>query len=80
VGVILVYQKTDKIKKLGFLFWPVADALRSNYSQTPQTILQRLNSSYDKRISVIFNGYLKYTRQAFSSIFTTTIVEQTANA
>ncbi len=79
-GIIVVYQKTHKVKKLGFLFWPAADAFSNNYSQTPQTILQHLNTGYDKRISVLLNDYLKYTRQAFTSIFTTTSTERTANA
>lgn len=42
-GVIMVYQKTDKIKKLGFIFWPAIDAFSNNYLATPQTILTRLN-------------------------------------
>ena len=43
-GVIMVYQKTDKIKKLGFIFWPATDAFSSNFLATPQTILARLNA------------------------------------
>ncbi|MBC7509910.1 MAG: glycosyltransferase family 2 protein [Ferruginibacter sp.] len=43
-GVIMVYQKTDKIKKLGFIFWPASDAFSSNFLATPQTILTRLNA------------------------------------
>ena len=33
-GVILVYQKTDRIKKLNFMIWPMADALSNNFSVT----------------------------------------------
>ena len=43
-GVIMVYQKTDKFKKLGFIFWPAADAFSNNYQATPQTILTRLSA------------------------------------
>ncbi|MEP6711012.1 MAG: glycosyltransferase family 2 protein [Ferruginibacter sp.] len=42
-AVILVYQKTDKIKKMNFLMWPIADAFRNNYSATPTIILEKLN-------------------------------------
>lgn len=42
-GAIVVYQKTDKFKKLGFIFWPAADAFSNNYKATPHTILTRLN-------------------------------------
>ena len=44
-GVILVYQKTDRFKKLGFIFWPAADAFNNNYQATPQTILTRLSAT-----------------------------------
>ncbi len=43
-GVILVFQKTDKFKKLGFLFWPVADAFTNRFEATPPAILSRLNA------------------------------------
>ncbi|HMJ48530.1 MAG TPA: glycosyltransferase family 2 protein [Ferruginibacter sp.] len=41
-GIILVYQKTNKLKKLNFIIWPVADAFRNNYDATPPVILNRL--------------------------------------
>ena len=41
-GIVVLFQKTDKIKKLGFLFWPATDAFTSDYSATPQLILARL--------------------------------------
>ncbi|MEO6490915.1 MAG: glycosyltransferase family 2 protein [Ferruginibacter sp.] len=41
-GIIMVYQKTDKIKKLNFMIWPVADAVRNNFSATPPVILNKL--------------------------------------
>ena len=42
-GVILLFQKTDRIKKIGFLFWPVKDAVSHNYKATPTQIIQKLN-------------------------------------
>jgi rhamnopyranosyl-N-acetylglucosaminyl-diphospho-decaprenol beta-1,3/1,4-galactofuranosyltransferase len=44
-GIILVYQKTDKVKKLNFLLWPVMDALKNDFSANPSLILTRLSST-----------------------------------
>lgn len=41
-GVIMLFQKTDKAKKLSFIFWPLTDAVKNNFSATPSSILQRL--------------------------------------
>lgn len=41
-GATLLFQKTNKLKKLSFLIWPATDAVRSNYSATPSTILEGL--------------------------------------
>ncbi len=43
IGVILFFQKTDKIKKIGFLIWPVFDAFRNDFSAHPSMILSRLS-------------------------------------
>jgi rhamnopyranosyl-N-acetylglucosaminyl-diphospho-decaprenol beta-1,3/1,4-galactofuranosyltransferase len=43
-GVIMLYQKTDKLKKISFLTWPVADAFTNNFTATPPIILQKLKS------------------------------------
>ena len=43
VGVILVFQKTDKLKKIVFMIWPAVDAITRNYVATPQYILSRLS-------------------------------------
>lgn len=39
-GVILFYQKTHRRQKLFFLAWPVADAFRRKYTDTPASILE----------------------------------------
>ncbi len=41
-GTIMVYQKTDKVKKLNFLIWPLTDAFRNNYTVTPPVIINQL--------------------------------------
>jgi GT2 family glycosyltransferase len=45
VGVILIYQKTDKAKKLNFMLWPAMDALKNDFSADPSIILSRLAGS-----------------------------------
>jgi len=51
-GIILVFQKTNKVKKVGFMLWPVADALRNDFSATPPSILNRLKQSEAKTFQV----------------------------
>jgi GT2 family glycosyltransferase len=69
-GVVMVYQKTDRIKKLGFIFWPATDAFSSNFTQNPQTILTRLKSNPFDNYKMAYSNYIKYTRQALQSFFT----------
>ncbi len=44
-GTILVFQKSNKIKKITFLFWPAADAFTNNFKATPTYITARLNTN-----------------------------------
>lgn len=44
-GVVVFYQKSSKIKKLSFIVWPALDAFKNNFVQTPQSILDRLNTN-----------------------------------
>jgi rhamnopyranosyl-N-acetylglucosaminyl-diphospho-decaprenol beta-1,3/1,4-galactofuranosyltransferase len=39
---LLVFQKSDKFRKLAFMFWPIKDALTKNFNATPTVIMQRL--------------------------------------
>jgi GT2 family glycosyltransferase len=41
-GTIVAFQKTDKLKKLRFIFWPATDAFANNLKATPETITKRL--------------------------------------
>lgn len=61
-AVILVYQKTDRRKKLSFMLWPAGDAISNNFSVTPPTIVNRLNDSVTYKMN---NGSsLKYFWQS----------------
>lgn len=44
MGVVMLYQKTDKIKKLSFMVWPIADAFKNNFDATPTSILTKLKA------------------------------------
>ena len=70
-GVIMVFQKTDKLKKLSFLAWPLTDAFRNDFTATPNTILARLNNRDGKKSFLSsLNNYGRNTRVAINSIFT----------
>lgn len=79
-AVVLVYQKTDKLKKLSFILWPAVDAVTNDFSQSPVTILQRLNSSPQQRWNEGLKNHIKYTRQAFAGLFAPTRTETSVSA
>jgi rhamnopyranosyl-N-acetylglucosaminyl-diphospho-decaprenol beta-1,3/1,4-galactofuranosyltransferase len=56
---ILIYQKTDKLKKLEFILWPAIDAFTSNLEMTPSMILEKLQNW---RSAFKFSGYFKQVR------------------
>ena len=60
-GVILVYQKSNKLKKINFMIWPVKDALKNNCQATPSLVLQRLASGRQHDL----NYYLQLPFKAF---------------
>jgi rhamnopyranosyl-N-acetylglucosaminyl-diphospho-decaprenol beta-1,3/1,4-galactofuranosyltransferase len=41
---VVIYQKTDRIKKLEFILWPAKDALTDNLNVTPSLILEKLRN------------------------------------
>ncbi len=43
-GIIMLYQKTDKVKKLNFVLWPASDAIKNDFSANPSNILLRLSA------------------------------------
>ena len=76
-GIVMVYQKTDRIKKLNFMIWPVSDAINNNFSVTPPVILNRLNSTERGTLQLGTNGLLKNFRHMIQSAFT---LQRTRNA
>ncbi len=52
-GLIMLYQKTNKLKKISFLAWPVADAFTNNFTATPPLILNKLKTNLTHNNSTI---------------------------
>ena len=77
-GIILVYQKTDKLKKLSFMVWPAADAFKNNFTQTPSTIMLRINKPQTKSFGNTVGGYLKNVTASIGEFFVTS-ERRTAN-
>ncbi|MEP6675074.1 MAG: glycosyltransferase family 2 protein [Ferruginibacter sp.] len=57
-GIIMIYQKTDKIRKLNFIMWPAADALTRNFKADLPFVLSRLKEPKQSAVSKI-NTYFK---------------------
>lgn len=77
VGIILVYQKTDKLKKLNFMVWPMRDAISNNFSATPALIIDRLNKPTTKKLQLGTNGNWKSIWQGIIAPFT---IQRSGNA
>lgn len=70
MGVILLYQKTDKAKKLSFIFWPAIDAFRNNFSANPQLILLRLAAKSAATNNSTIGGQLRNAIFSFIDMLT----------
>jgi len=44
-GTIILFQKTNKLKKLSFILWPIADAFTNNCKATPPVILKKISTT-----------------------------------
>jgi rhamnopyranosyl-N-acetylglucosaminyl-diphospho-decaprenol beta-1,3/1,4-galactofuranosyltransferase len=65
-GIVLVYQKSDKLKKLNFIFWPAADAFSNNFAATPGTILERLKTKAQPAYN---NSFITTVKNIWSVLF-----------
>ncbi|MEO8765778.1 MAG: glycosyltransferase family 2 protein [Ginsengibacter sp.] len=56
-GTVVVFQKTNKLKKLSFILWPVADAFTNNCKANPPYILERISTtaSYNMPVNYLFH-------------------------
>lgn len=69
-GIVVVYQRSSKLKKLSFIAWPAFDAFKNNYVHTPQTILQRLNNHTGFHSKINLFASMKNAWQLFANSLT----------
>lgn len=67
VGVVMVYQRTDRLKKIKFLLWPATDAINGNYHATPSFVQRKLSCNTPSRYRYAIRGYLANVHSTFSS-------------
>ena len=79
-GIVILYQKTDRLKKLGFIIWPAADAFTNNYDATPKGVLEKMNGSTAISLNNTINNYLKTIWSALLTPFISQRNRRAANA
>jgi GT2 family glycosyltransferase len=79
-GIILLFQKTQRRKKLMFLLWPIKDAFQYNFSATPSFILSQLNEQAAAKHSFSLLKTFKYIGNLLFSVFNTPAETKTAGA
>ena len=79
-GIVMLYQKTDRMKKLSFIMWPMTDAFAKNFDATPPSILSRLKNKETFSLTGSTTRYLKNTRLNISALFSTLRTGRAANA
>ncbi|MBK8611229.1 MAG: glycosyltransferase family 2 protein [Chitinophagaceae bacterium] len=79
-GLTLLFQKTDKMKKLGFIMWPAVDAFNHNFEASPAHILEKLKSDETINLSGSLNKYLKSSWLSIFASFSAPRTERAANA
>jgi rhamnopyranosyl-N-acetylglucosaminyl-diphospho-decaprenol beta-1,3/1,4-galactofuranosyltransferase len=78
-GVIFYYQKTDRFKKLSFMFWPAADAFAQRFTAEPQIILTRLNKPEPMTAATYISDALKNVTTSLLAPFAALRYRRTAN-
>ena len=79
-AAVLMYQKTDKAKKLRFLIWPAIDAFAHNFEATPQLIVQRLSSNIANTIRLAASNYFRSVGATIISLLTVQRTQKTMDA
>jgi rhamnopyranosyl-N-acetylglucosaminyl-diphospho-decaprenol beta-1,3/1,4-galactofuranosyltransferase len=79
-GIVLLFQKTDRMKKLNFIMWPVADAFKNNFEATPPFILSKLKAKETFSLTGSVNSYVKTTWLNILTSFSSARAGRAANA
>lgn len=58
-GAVLVFQKKDRMKKLGFIGWPMIDALTKNFNATDSFVRKRMKYQYSMPYSKLMMARMK---------------------
>ncbi len=61
-GIILLFQKSNKLRKIQFMLWPVKDAFTNNCNATPALILEKLSSNPRYFITQNFQFLFRQTK------------------
>lgn len=64
-AAILIFQRTDRVKKLSFMVWPAVDAIRNNFTAFPDDIVQKLGRKHN----LISESVLFYMKDLWLSMF-----------
>lgn len=66
-GLILLFQKSNKLRKIYFMLWPVKDAITNNCQATPALILQRLSNKKQHSLIYYFQLPFRSLKISFAS-------------
>ena len=64
--ITLVFQKTDKLKKLYFILWPAKDALQNNFEATPAYILEQLKTKSANHLKTDISAYVEASKNIWT--------------
>jgi GT2 family glycosyltransferase len=53
VKSIVKYQKQHKFRKMIFMLWPIKDAIKNYFEHTPETVINKMATEYNKPITKI---------------------------
>jgi len=78
-GVIIVFQKTDKIKKLQAMISPAFAAFKNSYEASPATVLDMLENLRNRKpLMLSINKY--YQKMSRTSTKFTNVINQNSSA
>jgi rhamnopyranosyl-N-acetylglucosaminyl-diphospho-decaprenol beta-1,3/1,4-galactofuranosyltransferase len=73
----MIHQKTDKFRKLNFILWPVADAIKGNYKMQPEFVMKKMNEQlFSSRIKLLLNP----VKNALYNLLLPSVREETGTA
>ena len=79
-GITILYQKTDKLKKLKFIFWPATDAFMNNFNASPSLILSKLSTGKMYSTNKSLSTFVKNIKMGVLTNFTFSRIRRPANA